>query len=85
MSPVDFQKRQCRISLLLHYSHVLCRISEMFMSHVTMIFEPLSHVEFKKHLCRPVFMSHVEFLKKNGFVDFRDLGPYQVSGNTSKK
>ena len=61
---VNFKKWLCRMSLSLRNCHVPCRIYEMSMSHVTMVFEPLlypydllSHVKFKKHLCRPVTKS----------------------------
>ena len=32
MSPVNFKKWQCRMSLSLIYAHVACRIKEMTMS-----------------------------------------------------
>ena len=44
MSPVDFRKYQCCMSLSLIYAHVACRISEMALSHVTKILEALSDV-----------------------------------------
>ena len=44
MSPVDFKKWQCHMSLPLSYARVACQIQEMTMSHVTIYFCPLSHV-----------------------------------------
>ena len=61
MSPVDFKKYQCRMSLSLIYAHVTCRIQEIALSHATIFLKPcrmsissLSHVEFEKWPCRPV-------------------------------
>ena len=68
MSPVDLKKTAV--------SHVFvarlfpCPLSYIRKVHVAMIFEPLSSVEFKKHLCRPVTKSPCRMLslKKNGCV-----------------
>ena len=68
MSHVHFKKWQCCISLLLIFPNVTCRIYEMAMSNVTVIFSPccvalcpMLYEKFKKCPGRP--------------VDFRGLGP----------
>ena len=70
MSNVDFKKCQCRLSLSLISRNVTCRIKEIAMSNVTIIFSPcrvslssMLHVEFKRCSCR--------------HVDFRGLGPQE--------
>ena len=52
MSPVDFKKWQCRMSLSLIYAHVSCGIKEMTMSHVAIYFCPMSHVTRPDVACR---------------------------------
>ena len=44
MSPVDFKKWQCCMSLSLINAHVECQIQERAMSHVTFFFDSPSHV-----------------------------------------
>ena len=44
MSHVDFKKCQGLMSLLLNISPVPCRIKEMPMSHVTILFEKISRL-----------------------------------------
>ena len=55
MSPVDFKKCQCRMSLLLIYVNVTCQFSYILLSHVALILEAchmpiisMLYVEFKK-------------------------------------
>ena len=58
---VNFEKWQCRLSLALIFLNATCRIYDITISHVTIFLAPMSHVtsamshvEFKKCLCRPV-------------------------------
>ena len=61
MSHVDFRK--CRIFMSLVFHNVTWRIKEKGMLHITLLvipmshmsLGPMSHVEFKKCPCRPVY------------------------------
>ena len=72
MSHVGFKKCQCRMSLSLNISPVPCPIQEMPMSHVTILFRPMSLSQRVMSPCRNT---------KNGHVALSILGVYSRRAN----
>ena len=70
MSPVDFKKCQCRMSLSLIYAHVEFKKRLCHICHYNVYLPAARHVEFKKVPCHP--------------VDFRRQGPYWLASVLGK-
>ena len=71
MSPVDFNKCQCCMSLSLIYSHV--DLKKIFLSHVTIFLDAMSHVNKLNVACR--------MKRQYRPVEFKGQGPFSFPPN----